>query len=413
MNKGCVTLFCAFCLCTLMVSANRDAGDIDVGENLTWGLKEGTLTIRGTGKMRDMRGSIWGEYRESILRVVIEEGVTHVGAYFFYYMPNLTSASIADSVTTIGDRAFFASRALKNVTLSKNVIEIGEYAFGSCNALNTILLPNTLTAIGNAAFFESGLTSVVIPASVKSIGNVAFGVIQSLISITVDKSNKYFKSVDGVLFFRNGTHLMQYPAGNRSTSYIVPDGVEVIEGHAFRDCYSLRNIVISESVSLIQIRAFEHCSALTSVFYQGSYCVTDADSLWRVFAISPVRNVCVPPAYSSHTFCYLNVTNTSTCNAFQKLFNTCNKGSFVDDQIAPQKWKNVTDWEERTDGCVEYACSVDSGLVSRSMCNAPRKCIEGKCISEWDWDYLSGSSLVNVMTSMLLLVLATVINLSL
>jgi len=397
-----------------MVSANRDARDIVVGENLTWTLNEGTLTISGTGKMLDRSSSIWGEYKDSILRVVIEEGVTHVGAWFFSYLPNLTSASIADSVTTIGDRAFFASRALKSVTLSKNLIEIGQYAFGSCNALDSIFLPGKLTTIGNATFFSSGLTSVVIPASVKSIGNVAFGVCPSLISITVEESNEDFKSEDGVLFFRNGTHLMQYPVGNRSASYIVPDGVEVIEGHAFRECNSLRYVVIPESVSLIQIRAFEGCESLVSVFYQGSYCVTDAEVLWRVFAgCGLLKNVCVSPEYLAPEFCYLSVTNTSTCNEFQKLFNTCNKGSFIDDKIVPQKWKNVTAWEEQTDECVEYACSVDSGLVSWGICNgtedAPRKCIEGKCISEW----VSGSSLVNVMTSLLLFILATAINLSL
>ena len=50
------------------------------------------------------------------------------------------------------------------------VTRIGGYAFKGCGNLKGVTIPDTVTSIGSYAFQNSGLTSVVIPGSVESIG---------------------------------------------------------------------------------------------------------------------------------------------------------------------------------------------------------------------------------------------------
>jgi len=410
MKKGCITLVCTICMCALMVSADVN---VSCGENVTCSLNEQTLTVSGTGRMKDVQGSQWGTDRGSIINIVVKEGVTSIGTFAFSWLTNLTSVEMADTVTAIGDRAFFNCRALKNVTFSKNILYIGHYAFAQCSSLSNVVLPDTVTTIGNATFFESGLISVTIPASVTSIGNVAFGVCRSLTSISVEEGNTAFKSINGVLYNYNCTTLMQYPSGNSAGSFVIPDGVEVIEGHAFRENMHIALVIIPESVHLIQIRAFQACFYLVSVFYQGVNCTTDAEEQFGVLrGCGNLRNICVSPGFTSDLFCQERVTNTSTCQEFQKLFDICNKGSFsfAEDKVVPQRWKNVTEWEEKTDECVKYSCDANIGLYSRSICNStedsPLICVEGKCITGW----VSGSASINVAVRLMLISLVAIIN---
>ena len=96
------------------------------GANLTWSLSDdGELIIEGTGYMYNFREDeyTWGAYvapwRNSLVKVknvIIEEGVTSIGSYAFYYCTNLTSITIPESVTSIGESAFFGCSSLTSIT---------------------------------------------------------------------------------------------------------------------------------------------------------------------------------------------------------------------------------------------------------------------------------------------------------
>ena len=78
------------------------------GENLTWNLNNGVLTISGTGKMDDYNSenSLPPWYGKKVTSAVLEEGITDIGDDAFYRCESLTSITLPDSVTEISDTAF-------------------------------------------------------------------------------------------------------------------------------------------------------------------------------------------------------------------------------------------------------------------------------------------------------------------
>ncbi len=139
---------------------------------------------------------------------------------------------------------------------------IGEAAFENCNKLTNILMPDSVTSIGNAAFMGcTSLVSITIPNSVTFIGELVFTECKGLINIDVDENNLNYISVDGVLFNKGKTELIQYPIGNSRTDYVIPDSVKSINQNAFSHGKNLKNITIPDSVTCIA----------SSVFYDTGY----------------------------------------------------------------------------------------------------------------------------------------------
>ena len=123
-----------------------------------------------------------------------------------------------------------------------------------------------VTSIGKHAFLGcSKLASITIPGSVTSIGSYTFYDCYSLTSITVSDNNKYYKSIDGVLFDNNVQKIIAYPCGKSSNYYTIPDSVTSIGEYAFWYCYSLTSITIPKSVTSIGDGAFRECSSLTEI----------------------------------------------------------------------------------------------------------------------------------------------------
>ena len=144
------------------------------------------------------------------------------------------------------------------------VVEIKSSAFNGCANLTSIIIPDSVTSIGDFAFENcSGLTSITIPDSVTSIGDHAF--YNCLTSITVSENNKYFSSLNGVLFNKDKTDLITYPIGNERTEYTIPDSVTSIGNFIFYNCSSLTSITIPDSVASIGNSAFYNCSSLTNI----------------------------------------------------------------------------------------------------------------------------------------------------
>jgi len=155
-------------------------------------------------------------------------------------------------VSAIGFYALAECTSLTNITIPTTVTTIEEGAFSRCSSLTAVNIPNSVTTIGGSAFEHcTGLVTATIPASVTQIGeHQAFSDCPSLLAITVDPANNFYSSLDGVLFNKDKTTLIQYPGG-KAGSYAIPDGVTTVNEWAFESCIRLTGITIPRSLTNI------------------------------------------------------------------------------------------------------------------------------------------------------------------
>jgi hypothetical protein len=173
-------------------------------DKVTATFKNGTLTISGTGNMKDWgeSGATWNDdgYADKIKTAVINTGVTNIGTAAFAYCTNLTSVTIPASVTSIGEAAFYncpkltainvdAANAkyssIDGVLFDKAAKTLIQFPGGKAGAYT---IPNSVTVIENWAFeYCTVLTSITIPTSITSIGDLAFANCTGLTSIIAQK----------------------------------------------------------------------------------------------------------------------------------------------------------------------------------------------------------------------------------
>jgi hypothetical protein len=165
------------------------------------------------------------------------------------------------------------------VLFNKGRTNLIQYPIG--NPRTSYTIPNTVKKIGINAFTHSqALTSVTIPESVTSIEMLVFNLCTSLTAINVDAANPNYSSEDGVLFNKDKTNLIQYPAGNPRTSYTIPNTVTEIMAYAFYGCEALSSVTIPESVTKMGHYAFAGCTSLAEIT---NYATTPQGLGYRVF----------------------------------------------------------------------------------------------------------------------------------
>jgi hypothetical protein len=216
----------------------------------------------------------------------IPNSVTALGFAAFQYS-QMTGLTIPDSFTTIPSNSFASCGKLVTVRIPSSVKSIGNKAFRDCNQLTSVAIPDSVTSIGDNAFHFCGLTSVslpdglisigdaaydqcrqltnvTLPSSVTSIGARAFGGCFRLKAIEVDTSNPAYSSLEGVLFNKARSTLIQHPI-NRSGAYTIPDSVTAIGDGAFGGCEGLTSVTIPDGVTTLGEGAFGGCNGLRNI----------------------------------------------------------------------------------------------------------------------------------------------------
>ena len=244
------------------------------------------------------------EWNSGLTTVTITEGVTNIANYAFVGA-SLTSVSIPASVRNIGDGAFQQCDYLKTVTIAEGLRSIGRQAFSYCAQLTTISIPATTAVIGASAFWEcpalpaipvaegnatyssidgvlydkaqmnlilcphgkSG--SITIPSSVTNIHRDAVSNCRKMTEFVVAQGNRIYSSVDGIIYDKDMSVVIQCPAG-KVGSVEIPYGVTTIKEYSFEFCSKLTELSIPSSVLQIGDSAFEYCYGLTSLMIPSS-----------------------------------------------------------------------------------------------------------------------------------------------
>ena len=203
----------------------------------------------------------------SLKSIKIPNSVTSIGNDTFYNCTSLTSVEIPNSMTYIPSSMFSKCSNLTNVEIPSSVKYIETSAFYGCSNLTSIEIPSSVIYIGSNAFSKcNSLKSIEIPSSVEYIPHAAFCECTSLESINVDANNENYMSENGILFNKQKTKILQYPAGKTDVKeYSIPNTVTSIWHYAFSGCSSLTSIEIPSSVTEIVAYAFIGCSSLTSI----------------------------------------------------------------------------------------------------------------------------------------------------
>ena len=267
-----------------MVSDSDASGTC--GDNVTWKLSNGVLSISGTGEMKNYStvGYLpWYSYRTEIQSVIIGDGVTSISDFAFDGCgDNLTTVTLPDSIEKIGKQSFYDCVSLKSIKLPSGLLTIGGYAFSGCSSLTEIVLPSSMTGIGVGTFENcSNLATVTIKGSLTGITDYAFHHCSKLKSITIPDSVTYI----GVYAFAGCVSLTEITMPNRLTmirerafndcdgltELTLPDGLTKIEDYAFCECRNLRKIIVPKSVTSIGTYAFNGYYGQTIWGYRGSY----------------------------------------------------------------------------------------------------------------------------------------------
>ena len=122
------------------------------------------------------------------------------------------------------------------------VVAISDNAFKNCTSIKGIEFSDSIKKIGAYAFYGSTIREVEIPSTIKEIGNYAFAGCKYLTKIEVDASNSKFSSLSGVLYSKDGSILITYPAGKTDNFVNISRDVTEIANMAFYKCSSIKKV---------------------------------------------------------------------------------------------------------------------------------------------------------------------------
>ncbi len=322
-----------------------------------------------------------------LTEVIIGNNVTFIGSAAFNHCTNLKNLVIGNKVSIIEEMAFCACYSLMDISLPDSVTYIGDTAFGYCESFTSIDIPDNVETIGNEAFIGCfNITRITLGKSVSSIGDYVFENCQSLKIIEVDKGNEFFSNdVNGVLFNKDKTVLIQYPIGKESTSYDIPDTVVQIRDWAFYTAYNLENIRIPKNVISVGVCAFSECLNLTSATISES-----VNSIGEAaFSVMPFLEKITIRSMDANLSDFALCANTFNVSGINKqefidLFKLCDR----DDSFVTELEKYIDYAPNYTIVCIgTIYCHSGSTAEAYAIANGADYVLTHFFEDEWTYDY--------------------------
>ena len=225
--------------------------------------------------------AFWGsEYLRSIL---IPSSITSIGEAAFAHCGKIEEMLIPEGVLSIDSETFQYCYNLKSVTIPKSTTYIGSRAFEHCEMLNDIILPTEITYIGDSAFFDTAYYN-----DVNNWKNGALIIDDYLIKISSDVTTERYEIDNGIKCIASGAFkdckslksiiiadsVMNFGGAfsncGKLENITIPECVTSIDSYTFWFCNNLSSIVIPNSMIKIDEYAFDYCNKLSDVYFVGT-----------------------------------------------------------------------------------------------------------------------------------------------
>ena len=240
------------------------------------------------------------------------DGLKEIEKYAFRSMESLVNIVLPNSLRTIGEAAFNGCSSLKKINVPAGVERLEKNTFNACTSLSEIQLSIGIKYIGEAAFQECAITTIALPYTVEELSSSVFAGCKGLKSITlgsrvktvhsnafdgwasceainVDSANPYFKSMDGVVYTKDGKTLVRYPQGKEGTEFTVPEGVITISEYAFSECVTLQEAIFPTSLLTIEEKAFNSCTKLKRISIPDNVTSVGVNAFYKCYNIAYVK----------------------------------------------------------------------------------------------------------------------------
>ena len=196
---------------------------------------------------------------ENLEKVFIEDGVLYIGHEAFAGCTKLSQINLPNTVTSLGEKVFAFCSSLKELVLPNKIDCLDLRIFSYCQSLESIVIPNSVSRIVGLAFeYCISLKDVTIGSGVESISASAFESCTSLENISVSESNKFYTSIDGSLYSKDGKTILRYAVAKKDISFVIPESVKKIEKYAFAFSENLTSITLGKGVTEIGEYAFNN-----------------------------------------------------------------------------------------------------------------------------------------------------------
>ena len=376
-------------------------------------------------------GSIYG--CNKISEVVVAEGnkalKLHEGVLYTYdmetlifYPPGNTREvyEIPEGVKTISSDSFRDNAYIKEIIMPDTVTFIGYWAFIHDTSLEKLYISKNCEIIGQFAIQGTAIKELEIPASVTWI--MTWGIFDNieLEKIIVDENNPVYYSEDGVLYTDN--ILVVYPENKENTIFQVPDGIVEIYSGAFYGVHRLEEIILPDTVKLVDDQAFMNCGNLQKINLP--------DGIEKIGALAfgndvKLENAILPNSLTIVTSDLLNnfqsvVIQENVTKILKQLFVNCNQEIYFmgdapkgienlavdsgyeytiyypsdnntwDDVISKYSWDNVT-WKEIN--CKKELKKYSDGNWYYYICDKVHTGYTGMAKNPYGWWYVKNGKL--------------------
>ena len=252
----------AFYDCTELMSVEIPEGVTQIGES-AFACCQSLESVTIPGSVTEIGEGAF-ESCDSMMVLELASGLKCVGAFAFSECVALRELVLPNTVERIERSAFAGTMALHELVIPGNVQEIGDNAFNGCIQLSSLTLSEGIRVIEEMAFSNcSDLTEVLIPASVECLGDGVFSDCLAMTQIAVAPESEHFVVRDDILYSKDLSVLVHYPAAKEEQEFTIPEEVRKIAGLAFASNYFLMEVMLGDHLEEVGSYAFARCSSLS------------------------------------------------------------------------------------------------------------------------------------------------------